>query len=473
VFHADLTGQNVETVVLTDGGSYQEGDETAPYEWTFNLAKSAAGQRTFKVVAMIDGQAVESNPVTVTVKPDLSALRQLTFEPGDPVTLFPGSTEQLRLLGLFNDGYKRDLTQSAMETTYSENIVDGVQVIAGDSPILSISAEGKVLAQQPGTAEVVATNHGVTTTRTIHVVAFGPEDADLNNQPPVSRAGSDQTVNLGTTVVLDGSASTDPDNGPSPLTFAWTQTGGLAITFTGADTAAPSFTPVQPGDYTFSLVVNDGQDSSAPDSVTVKVEAAPAVNQPPSANAGPDQTAKLGGTVTLDGSASTDPETGASALRYQWTQTEGPAVTLNGLDTATPSFRPEAPGNYTFSLIVSDGSSMSQPDTVSVVVEDVPVLVLSPNGGEIWKARTVQTLRWYESSTLANLKKPLKIQLSKNGGKKWKTLKKADPHANLLQWRPKATHRTEQAKIRVCTAPFAKKGKPVCDESDGTFVISK
>jgi large repetitive protein len=39
-----------------------------------------------------------------------------------------------------------------------------------------------------------------------------------------------------------------------PLTFAWTQSSGPAVTLTGADTATPSFTaPTGPATLTFDL----------------------------------------------------------------------------------------------------------------------------------------------------------------------------------------------------------------------------
>jgi hypothetical protein len=95
------------------------------------------------------------------------------------------------------------------------------------------------------------------------------------NEPPTADAGPDQTVPVRSMVTLDGSGSSDPDNGPAPLSFIWSQTAGPAVTLTGADTATPTFTPTVAGSYyTFSLIVNDGQADSAPDSVTIHVRAA-------------------------------------------------------------------------------------------------------------------------------------------------------------------------------------------------------
>jgi YD repeat-containing protein len=199
----------------------------------------------------------------------------------------------------------------------------------------------------------------------------------------------------------------------------------------------------------------------------------PPANQPPTAQAGPDQTANLGAKVSLDGSGSADPDQGPAPLAYAWVQTEGPSIALDNAASMAPSFTPAAPGTYTFSLTVSDGAATSPADAVSVTVGDVPVLVLSPNGGEIWKAGIVQTLQWYVSGTLANTSKPVTIRFSKNGGKKWKKLKKVSAAANSFQWRPKRADRSTQARIQICLAPVGKKAKPVCDASGGNFTIQK
>jgi YD repeat-containing protein len=91
------------------------------------------------------------------------------------------------------------------------------------------------------------------------------------NQMPVAEAGTTQTASVGTLIVLNGGASYDPDNAPSPLTYKWVQKHGPGITLAGADTAAPSFTPTQAGAYEFGLTVYDGAAHSKPSRVRIDV----------------------------------------------------------------------------------------------------------------------------------------------------------------------------------------------------------
>ena len=165
-------------MILNEGNQFQYTDDTAPYEWTFNLPNNASGSKEFKVVGIVDGEVIESNIQTIVLKPDLTNLQSLLFVPGEPLTMFPGQTLTLSLTGLFGDGIERGLTQAAMETNYSENIVDGLNITSGDSPVIDVSPDGVITARKPGTAEVLANNNGQTALRRITVSPIAQDDAD-------------------------------------------------------------------------------------------------------------------------------------------------------------------------------------------------------------------------------------------------------------------------------------------------------
>lgn len=93
----------------------------------------------------------------------------------------------------------------------------------------------------------------------------------------------------------------------------------------------------------------------------------------PIANAGPDQTVAENQTVTLDGSASTDPD--GHALQFSWSVLSTPAGAQVQLATAA-SVRPTivlpVPGTYVVKLVVSDGSVSSAPSTVTLSTGNSP-----------------------------------------------------------------------------------------------------
>jgi len=75
-------------------------------------------------------------------------------------------------------------------------------------------------------------------------------------------------------------------------------------------------------------------------------------NDPPVADAGPNQFGVAAGTVQLDGSASYDPD--GDPITFQWTQQGGPQITLANPTAARPTFTAAAGQAYDFLLVVKD-----------------------------------------------------------------------------------------------------------------------
>lgn len=190
--------------------------------------------------------------------------------------------------------------------------------------------------------------------------------ASVANSLPVAKAGANQNVVVGTSVTLDGTASTDA-NGDS-LTYKWSllykPTGSLA-SLASASSSKPTFTADAVGTFVVSLIVNDGQaDSATVSSTTVIAEA---LNAAPVANAGPAQTVLIGATVTLTGAASSDAN--ADKLTYKWvltTRPTGSTASLSSTSVVSPTFIADVAGVFVASLIVNDGKLDSAVSTVPI-----------------------------------------------------------------------------------------------------------
>jgi hypothetical protein len=110
-------------------------------------------------------------------------------------------------------------------------------------------------------------------------------------------------------------------------------------------------------------------------------EGAALPNNPPAADAGTDQSVDTDAFVTLDGSASYDPD-GDTPLTYGWAQTGGTAVVLSSYTVSQPAFTaPGDPDVLTFTLTVTDSLGLADPTPDEVVIT---VGSLAPSGYPIY-----------------------------------------------------------------------------------------
>src|SRR5215831_12130162 len=195
------------------------------------------------------------------------------------------------------------------------------------------------------------------------------------NTPPVAKAGTNQTVPVGATVHLDGSASSDVDG--DPLTYAWTlisKPAGSAAALTGANTVSPTFVADKSGSYTAQLIVNDGKIDSAASTVVITTQ-----NTAPVANPGANQTVNVGAVVQLNGAGSTDVD--GDPLTFRWTLITVPSGSTAALSNpliVNPTFTVDLSGTYVVQLIVNDGKVDSAPVNVTITTN---ILAPTANAG--------------------------------------------------------------------------------------------
>ncbi len=285
-----------------------------------------------------------------------------------------------------------------------------------DSSSYSVDLDNANIARPTFTTPEVAADTELTFQLTVTDSLGKSSDANVSiaiiyNSPPQADAGENQQVNENQLVYLDGSASKDDqgseddpdskdgqddkddpdskdsqdskddqDSKDSSLDFFWQQvdSSGYSIKLSEAQIAKPTFTTPEvkaDTDLIFQLTVTDSLGKSSDAKVTISV----VYNNPPSADAGKNQSVIENGSVALDGSASSDVEDQASSLGFSWQQVDssGYSVSLANSDTAQPSFTTpfvKADTDLIFQLTVTDslGKSSDANVTISVVYNAPP-----------------------------------------------------------------------------------------------------
>lgn len=313
----------------------------------------AAGQYTFRL-SCSDGKTTSSDTTTVTINNVAP-----TVNAGNDVTIDAGQTVTLHAAG-------QDANNNSLG--YSWTLVDGPSITLPVMNTQNIS----ITPQNPGLYKfAVRCSDGVNQSPSDEVYVT----ANAINHAPTAEAGVDKDVQFGTRVNLDGRSSSDPDG--NPLSYSWAQVSGPQATLYNAQSAQPYFDATLTGTLMFELIVNDGKVNSTPDTVTIRVLKA---NNAPIADAGTNMKVKVGTMVTLDASASTDPD--GDILTYRWEQVSGATVELTGFNTMNPSFTPTVTGVLEFKVVVSDGQASAE-DSVQITVDSINHVPVAEAGNGI------------------------------------------------------------------------------------------
>lgn len=366
------TAQNISTgaTVTLDGSASSDADgDTLTYSWSVvsvavgssaNLSSTDVVNPSF--VADVDGEYVFELVVNDgTIDSDADTVT-ITASTGNSAPVANAGVDQNVATGAtvtLNGSASSDTDGDAL--TYDWFFVEAP---VGSSAALSSTSvvNPTFTADVDGTYELSLVVNDGTVDSTEDTVIITAATA---NSAPVANAGTNQNVATGSTVTLNGSASSDADG--DLLTYSWSFTSvptGSSATLSSTTAASPTFTADVDGSYVVSLTVNDGTVNSTADTVTVVAETA---NSTPVANAGIDQTIMTGSQVALDGSGSSDAD--IDALTYLWSFVSVPPGSTAELSDDTniqPSFTADLDGSYVLQLIVNDGTEDSVGNTVTI-----------------------------------------------------------------------------------------------------------
>ncbi len=194
-------------------------------------------------------------------------------------------------------------------------------------------------------------------------------DKVVTNRAPQAQIKTEVTppFTQGQLLKFDGSASTDADN--DALTFSWQLTNSQQQNLTLTNTTAPKieFSLPDAGNYTLSLQVHDGKVHSEKTSVSFALNAAPAVQKPPVAVAGPDRQVKVAQLVRLSAEQSSPVEGEISAV--QWRLGKKPAASQASIQRGADLkawFIPDIAGQYQAELTVTNTAGLTARHSVDI-----------------------------------------------------------------------------------------------------------
>lgn len=187
------------------------------------------------------------------------------------------------------------------------------------------------------------------------------------NTPPVANAGPDQTIECGggsTAVVLDGSASSDPD-GDAPLTYEWKE--GATVLGTGVTLS----TSLPFGPHTITLKVTDPSGDFGTDTVNVNI----VDTTDPMITAPPNVTVNTGAGATSCGAFVSNAQLGTA------TASDGCSASVTVTRTGVPAGNNFPVGQTIVTYTADDGHGHTKSafQTVTVIDNTPPTLSVPAN----------------------------------------------------------------------------------------------
>lgn len=351
---ADAT-LTLPTNTINLSGSATDADGTiASYNWTqisgptgtlagqttptLQLTNLLAGTYVFQLTVTDDKGATNSDNVTVSVnnlntKPTANAGIDITLNLPTNMTDITGS-------GADVDG---TISSHVWTQVNGPNLAT---VLNDNTSVISIS---NLIAGTYTFSLTVQDNDGAIGSDDVKVIV------NAANLTPTANGGPNKTITLPTNSANFTGSGTDTDG--TIVSYLWTQINGPGIaTLTNSATQTLTVAVPLSGLYTFRFVVTDNNGSSDFDDVNLTVNPA-AINQPPTASAGPNKSLTLPvNSLNITGSGS-DPD--GSIASYLWTKLSGPTVTIINSSSSTVSLNNLLEGTYTFRLTVTDNLGLT------------------------------------------------------------------------------------------------------------------
>ncbi len=204
------------------------GTSSPPYGGILVVPKEAIGtMRLLAVGEVARGRLAgreEFDEILLWVEPRIE-LTSIEFDVEKPWRLETiGKLLDVPVVGQFADGVTRRISGGSTGSRYESS----------DAHVIAVQPEGVVRVAGNGKAALTVVNRGKS--GTLDVVVKGEAEPNL---APIADAGPERTVKGGTTVVLNGLRSTDPDG--DPLKYEWMQVRGQKVSLLDPDTPRATF----------------------------------------------------------------------------------------------------------------------------------------------------------------------------------------------------------------------------------------